>query len=121
MKIRDRIQRRLLNLNTFSSIKEWAYWRKLRKAFIKKNSKCVICGYEKELNVHHKKPRHLFPELVLSWDNLITLCRDCHFHIGHRNNWREYEEFIEEIAEEINKIKLLRKIKEYKNNEKNKK
>ncbi len=70
-------------------------WPELRTRFLNHNSRCVCCGSRTALNVHHIKPFHLFPELELVPDNLITLCEggpiNCHFIIGHGGkNWRTY-------------------------------
>ena len=56
---------------------------------------CVVCGHTGVgLNVHHIRPFHLFPELELDPNNLITLCqvkgRDHHLLIGHLDNWSSY-------------------------------
>lgn len=49
-------------------------WDKVRDDFIKLNPSCAVCGSTKNLQVHHKKPFHLFPELELDVNNLVTLC-----------------------------------------------
>lgn len=58
-------------------------WRAVRNAYILEHPVCEACGTDRELNVHHVKPFHLYPELELDMDNLITLCREHHFRIGH--------------------------------------
>jgi len=67
-------------------------WRKVRKTFLKTHPLCAGCGREVNLEVHHIKPFHLFPELELKQDNLIVLCEEkdtkCHLMLGHRGNWR---------------------------------
>lgn len=55
----------------------------VRREHISKNPECVACGSRKDLNVHHIKPFHSHPELELDPANLITLCREHHFRIGH--------------------------------------
>ena len=101
MKIKDRIQRRLLNLNTFSGIKEWAYWRKLRNHCVKEQPYCSLCGYGKDLEVHHILPRHEYPELILVYGNTAVMCEDCHFHYVHLNNYQDYNPFILELKERV--------------------
>ena len=59
---------------------------------------CAICGYEKTLEVHHAVPRHVEPERALDPYNLVVLCDDCHFHLGHNNNYREYNKDILEMV-----------------------
>lgn len=62
---------------------------------------CAACGEADGLEVHHRKPVHLFPELELEPSNLITLCekRGCHFRIGHSFDWRAYNPSVQEDAE----------------------
>lgn len=78
------------------------FWSKIRNAFIKEHKKCAICGNSKKLEVHHKKPFHLYPELELEVDNLIILCENkkygvnCHLLFGHLGNYKRYNPNIEE-------------------------
>lgn len=51
-------------------------------------SRCRCCGSQENLNVHHIVPFHNDPSLECNYRNLVTLCRDHHFHIGHHNNWK---------------------------------
>jgi len=57
-------------------------WQKLRKLYLKHNPLCERC---KRLGrttpadtVHHKRSVKEYPELRLTWDNLMSLCRNCH-------------------------------------------
>lgn len=59
---------------------EWVY---VRNEFVRRHPRCEACGSDYQLNVHHIKPFHLYPELELDEGNLITLCREHHFRIGH--------------------------------------
>lgn len=69
-------------------------WISVRKAFLEKNGKCAVCGGNKQLEVHHKKPFHQNPELELDTNNLITLCESknngvtCHLLYGHLGNYK---------------------------------
>ena len=65
-------------------------WPHVEKLHLKLEPVCAACGSSKKLNVHHKKPFHLFPELELDLNNLITLCMDkeCHVKIGHGGNFK---------------------------------
>jgi len=76
---------------------KYNYWK-----FYKKQ--CAVCGYEKKIELHHIEPRHLFPEKALEEKNMIPLCKDCHFHIGHWNNFKEYNKNIIKIERAINKV-----------------
>lgn len=72
-------------------------WKKKRLDWIAKNSRCVCCLKRINLNVHHIKPFHLFPELELEDSNLITLCEggpiNCHYLAGHCGiSWTAYSQ-----------------------------
>ncbi len=58
-------------------------WPAVREEWILEHPTCAACGAERDLHVHHIKPFHLHPELELDRGNLITLCREHHFRIGH--------------------------------------
>lgn len=67
------------------------YWRRVRKAFIKKHAYCFACGRRKKLQVHHIKDFSTRPELELEESNLMTLCMGgtkCHFVFGHLGKWK---------------------------------
>ena len=57
-------------------------WRKLSVRFRKHNPLCAKCKVsgriEPAKDVHHIKPISTHPELRLDWDNLMSLCRQCH-------------------------------------------
>lgn len=68
-------------------------WPKVRKAWLKKHPKCAICEGTVHLNVHHKAPFNLFPDLEEKESNLITLCEgkktvNCHLIFGHWGNFQ---------------------------------
>ncbi len=73
-------------------------WPKVRKEYLNEHPICECCGGTKKLEVHHKKPFHLFPELELERDNLMTLCtkRGCHLAMGHLYSYRSYNPNIDE-------------------------
>lgn len=82
-------------------------WDKARREFIKKHPRCAACGSKilPKLQVHHKRPFHLFPELEMVEKNWIVLCEDgpmntnCHGLLGHCGNWSDYNENVEADAE----------------------
>ena len=81
-------------------------WPKVEHAHLKKNPTCACCGGNMNLNVHHKKPFHLFPELELEPTNLITLCmdgdKDCHIKLGHGGSFKAYNPNVEEDVKAVN-------------------
>ena len=86
-------------------------WPALRAQIIADHPFCAGCGTKVGLEVHHKKPFFLAPELELSSDNLIVLCerasRNCHYRLGHCFYWRAYNPYVTEDA-----AMSLRRIKE---------
>ena len=110
------LQRHYLNLTAKDGASlNWS-WQKCKRLFYKKVPKvCACCGSKKKVELHHKKPRHLFPELALEHTNLIALCgggKGCHFHIGHLNSYFTYNENIEDVAFYVmeNSVKKLNKV-----------
>ncbi len=70
-------------------------WPAVAHAHLAKEPACMVCGHRGQgLQVHHIKPFHLYPELELDPNNLITLCeirgRDHHLLIGHLDDWESY-------------------------------
>lgn len=59
-------------------------WTALRNAFLRFSPFCAHCGHVGE-EIHHKIPRSVRPDLVYEWDNLQTLCKECH-RVVHSNN-----------------------------------
>jgi len=62
-------------------------WRRARYQAIKiHGNRCQLCGAGPQdgitLHVDHIKPRSLFPELCLDFNNLQVLCEDCHIAKG---------------------------------------
>jgi hypothetical protein len=87
-------------------------WPRIRKAWLAKYPRCQVCGGKKKLEVHHKQPFHLHPDLELSYDNLITLCESkqnglsCHQLIGHLGDFHSINVGVETDAQIwANKIK----------------
>lgn len=80
-------------------------WPAVAHAHLAKEPACRVCGHQGQgLQVHHIKPFHLFPELELDPNNLITLCelrgRDHHLLIGHLDDWESYNP---QVRTDVNK------------------
>ena len=75
------------------------HWPTVQHKHLKKFPICAACGGSINLNVHHKQPFHLYPELELEPSNLITLCmdgdKDCHIKLGHGSNFKAYNPNVE--------------------------
>ena len=70
-------------------------WDAVRDRHVSQHPVCRCCGRRENLQVHHVKPYHLFPELELDPANLLTLCVggpvNCHYLAGHGGaGWHRY-------------------------------
>lgn len=77
-------------------------WPAARKNHLKIQPACMVCGHTLMVQVHHKKPFHLYPELELEESNFITLCEcspgDHHLWIGHLGDWKKFNPYVEADA-----------------------
>jgi len=72
-------------------------WTEVRKQYLKEHPSCIACGRDRKLEVHHKIPVHISPELELDPSNLVTLCADpCHLLFGHLMNFKSYNKSVVE-------------------------
>ena len=83
-------------------------WPAVRNYFVKLHPACEACGSKDSLNVHHIIPFHERPDLELDLTNLITLCRDHHFSLGHFRNWSKSNPNVRRDAARLRKT-LLKK------------
>lgn len=80
-------------------------WPEFRADFIKENPRCAVCKRTDRLQVHHKIPFHVAPELELDRRNVVVLCArrkvlNCHLIFGHLGNFRRINPFVDaDIAE----------------------
>lgn len=67
-------------------------WPKVREIHLRDNPACAICGKMSKVQVHHKVPFNIAPDLELQPDNLISLCTNkptnCHLTFGHLKDFR---------------------------------
>jgi len=100
-------------------------WPAVRDRHIKNNPTCAACGATGNLQVHHIRPFHLFPELELDSTNLITLCEvvivdddkqndNHHLKLGHGGDFRKYNP---KSLKQVNEYRVLKaklgKLKDY--------
>lgn len=85
-------------------------WAAVRRKHLKEHPFCEACGNNTNLNCHHKAPYHLFPDLELVEENLITLCEDgpgkasCHFLFGHLGlTWSDWNPQVAEDSAQFAK------------------
>lgn len=87
-------------------------WVQVRAEFVRRHPRCEACGSGYNLNVHHIVPFHQRPDLELDEGNLITLCREHHFRIGHdpdgkgprKPSWLESNPNVRQDAKNWSKI-----------------
>lgn len=60
---------------------------------------CAWCRRTVNLNRHHIVPQAANPSLRDVRTNLVVLCRDCHFVLGHRCDWKRYNPDVLYICE----------------------
>lgn len=76
-------QKQLKRLRSYESLipKEFAKKNYFRYQVLNRDDcKCVICGSSIAIEVHHKKPVRLFPELEYDLKNAETVCHNHHTH-----------------------------------------
>lgn len=61
--------------------------------------KCAFCDSKVNLNRHHVVSQLACPERKNDPKNLIVLCRSCHQVVGHKNNWKKFNQHVAEICE----------------------
>jgi hypothetical protein len=81
-------------------------WNKIRKKHLEENNSCCGCGKTDKLEVHHIEPYHVNSNRELDPSNLITLCKSCHFTIGHLMDWSSWNiDVISDAKVYLNKVK----------------
>jgi len=60
---------------------------------------CAWCKRTKNLNRHHIIPQSADPSLKNDYANIVVLCRDCHFVLGHKCNWKKFNPDVMTIVE----------------------
>lgn len=71
------------------------HWPAVRRAWLKTHPHCANprCLSVEKIEVHHRQPYHLYPNLELNPTNFVTLCmsaNECHLRVGHGGSWRAY-------------------------------
>ena len=90
------------------------YWDECRNDFLIEHPKCAACGTTRHLAVHHVKPIDNDVTRESDWTNLMTLCAEDHFRLGHGKDWSARVPDIREIVVELNIQPALRPLLEEK-------
>jgi len=84
----------------FALIKRSYEITKALNLYRKEHPTCAWCDTNKKIEVHHIVP--LWSNILLGADpnNFISLCRKCHFTVGHNGNFsKRYTEDIKTLCE----------------------
>ena len=74
--------RRALFKRAYNKYLQSPEWEAKRQAVLKRDEyKCVKCGSQDELQVHHLTYDHVYNEPL---KDLITLCKKCHYKTHHK-------------------------------------
>ena len=103
--------RAYLNFKSLSLPTQWQM-TKAKRAYKKDHCKCAVCGYTKNLEIHHVVPVHVDRTKALDTDNFITLCdwrnHGCHYVFGHFRNFRtKWNPNIRQFALSVSKLLSL--------------
>ena len=87
-------------------------WVSVRRKFLKTHPYCAVCGRKSTLlkanEVHHVVPVNVDPLLELIENNLIVLCREHHFLVGHLCSWFSWNSNVRKNADEW-RVKILQR------------
>lgn len=73
----------------------------------KTHPECLVCGSDSTVStgnrcdVHHVLPVHVAEKLACDPLNLRTLCRSCHFVVGHCSNWKDYNGNVDKTIQAV--------------------
>ncbi len=80
--------------------------RRAMRLHKKLNPTCEFCGVKTFLvHCHHKIPCKTSPELAGDPGNLMTLCPECHFTVGHMSSWFTYNKSVVETCKAADRVK----------------
>lgn len=109
----EEVPAEVLERGNVATGKRSSRWDDVRDAFVLDNPRCAACGSTERLNVHHVLSFAARPDLELERSNLITLCREHHFRVGHdpdgpwgpaKPNWKLSNP---RVREDCERIKIL--------------
>lgn len=66
-------------------------WVTLRDKILRYRRRCEACGSTLDLQVHHRVPVSVRPDMELAPNNLMVLCMgplECHLRLGHGGEWK---------------------------------
>jgi 5-methylcytosine-specific restriction endonuclease McrA len=94
----------LLRINRLkAAVHKWTgrrsrFWPAVSAAHLVNHPTCEACGLSVPLVVHHVQPVSANPAAELDPANLITLCHNHHFTLGHCSNWKRHNPGVRELC-----------------------
>jgi len=81
---------KLIHYHNIKAFYNCTLWEHLRvEVLMDQHNECQLCKskglFEVAVTVHHIKYVRLHPELALTKDNLMSLCKECHYEIHHKH------------------------------------
>lgn len=73
-------------------------WPRVRRGHLARQPGCAVCESTEDCDAHHVYPYHVFPDMELDPQNLITLCRAHHLFFGHLGEWAAFNPLVREHA-----------------------
>lgn len=67
--------------------KQMVVYLRERDIFLKSWPICQVCENRKAVDIHHRRPRSLFPKLACEPSNFLSICRLCHSKIHDSPAW----------------------------------
>lgn len=83
-------------------------WPAHRAAHLRREPSCQACGRAKELEVHHILPVNAGGDELPPPAGMITLCRDCHYTVGHACDWRAWRPDVRRLATTLREAEVKR-------------
>jgi hypothetical protein len=73
-------------------------YRGALEAYRAAEPRCEWCGAARGVEVHHELPVRGWPDRAADTNNMVSLCRRCHFVVGHACGWRRAVTNVQELV-----------------------
>ena len=81
------------------------YWKKIKNQVLERdNNRCRLCNSKEKLHVHHRTYDNLGNEKL---EELITLCKKCHYITHKVNPHLSYQVYCDNKRWEVTKTKKM--------------
>ena len=85
--------KKLIQYHNIKAFYNCGLWENLRLEVLKdQNNECQVCKakglYTDAVTVHHVKYVRDYPELALTKENCMSVCKECHYEIHHKVKYK---------------------------------